>query len=704
MNLKNEILYFLGIDNDLNFNTINPDQNSTVKNVRTIGDKQPHDNIWFPEVNVDDHNPYFIKNSNKIVIHTDNILTNTIFFNMSTAINILLTSCSTFSRGLIIKSNDNVKHDFQNNYCSIISIDMIDSYISQHPIELLICLDSIDSYSYTKIINKFSPTCFASIDKIDTNDRFEYIYKCSSNLFIHSKELLSSFIQRSQLNQLDIYIISLRKSIKRRTRLLIDLDTAGLNYNIKFGIDGSLINISDTEYSTNIKKIEYANHTYFHDTSVRHEKLSYGEFGCAISHLEVYKNVLVSKRPALIFEDDAIIDDINTLLNQIRHLPHFNSWQLCLLQNDALWYSQRPIISINEYFGFNFKRGSNRTHCYILTPDGSNRLLQPSNNIFVNMPSDDYLSRSIESGLLTTISPFERVVSSKEDGKLSEIWNINKKDEIRKKHINIILNDISNGRLGNQMFIYAAGISMALKTGSFISIKSNPLITLNNVFKNTVWDDCKLGDNVKIIKETDDTFNSITNPECDILLDGYFQDTKFWLDKHIVKESFEIQDNIKNSAQNWCNKHIKHKIPISIHIRLSDNIKNDPTFIYTTWSVEDMNTAIQQMTNNIKNYSSDDYIWIINSSDLDECKILFKDIFQSSLLNYVFCDQSEAISFAIMKSCEYHIISASSYSWWTAYLSDYKYVIMPKVWYNQRINYVKNIDVKSLYISDWNTI
>ena len=48
------------------------------------------------------------------------------------------------------------------------------------------------------------------------------------------------------------------------------------------------------------------------------------------------------------------------------------------------------------------------------------------------------------------------------------------------------------GRLGNQMFVFATALTLALKTNSRIVIESkiiNAKITLKNVFKNIYWDE-----------------------------------------------------------------------------------------------------------------------------------------------------------------------------------------------------------------------
>jgi len=707
--MLNELLYILGLSYSLNFNS-NVKSTSHTTNIRTFGSKINDDDIWL-ENNITNT---FISNNknNHIYFNSISSIQKGLFYSEIDLFNLLESTCSIFSRGLNL-SNYSTKSYF---------IDSIpDSSISY---ELLICSDNSS-------IKQYNPTCVITncID-IDFKD-YPWIYHTSHDWNIISKIPLSLFIQRKQLNQLEINIISLHSRIQRRELLKKELDQCNIPYTIQPAISGKQIHIgifdqqsmNRLKSTSNIIQIAYYNRLYYHDTSIRPLKLSYGEIGCALSHLDIYDHCMKLNKPILVFEDDAKIDNPVLFLKQLHNLPSFKLWDLCYMQNDALWYTQQPLTDINSWFGLCEQKGSNRTHCYIITPSGAKKAIQDEisktthyfkdqNNPgrFINIPSDDYLSRKVESGILTTISPYERTVSPRSSQ--SDIWSIYKPNEDYRRVVwdkpiippsHLVINDMGDySRLGNQMFHYAMAWCTALKKNTKIVLPENRIqskqITLGNIFKHFWYDKQPLTSITEVIQEDNQiniipTLLTTESLKGTTILKGYYQSSEYFKGmEDIVRELFIFKDNISFESRKWIQSNCGNKTPISIHIRLPD-IEGENMFIYHTWSPEELLKCISYFKH------IDNPIFLIHSSNFKECRKIYKEVLDT--IPHLFVDKDEGLSLAIMASCKYHIISASSYSWWGSWLSSPKQVVAPKSWYNPKVDRVKDINTSGLYMPEW---
>ena len=736
--MNNEILYFLNLHHNLNFNTQQLEQdykNANVKHVRTDNNIKDYDDFI---ISTGSSESYSIKQVDSLNLTIRNPNDICLFNSTKLTLDLLLATCSSFSKGLVIYSKNSSITNSQLKHVSFIHINDVDINTNFN-FELIILLTEF-KFS-TKLLHASCIVSSNSLYEIEEETSWTYKIKdirFNSELYIYTNNLLSTFIQRSQLSDLDIYIISLHKSIDRRLKLKSVFDSKKIDFKIHYGINGANINVNDClndqfkthikdQYHKSIVQLNYYNRIFFNDVNARNKKMSYGGFGCSLSHIDVYYNIIKNNKPALIFEDDACINNIDLLISQINNLPSFKLWDLCFLQNEATWWSQRPIIKINDYFGLNMKRGSNRAHCYIVTPIGAQKILSihknkndkffknPNDNklLFVNIPADDFLSRAVESDILTTISPYERCVPHNIYG-TSDIWNCIKENESDEMVLwnkptsypfQIVLGDITNGRLGNQMFVFATALTLALKTNSRIVIESkiiNAKITLKNVFKNIYWDEQVIIKPTKSIVENENqdfipSLLNITKLNSSIELLGYFQNPKYWRENiSIIKEIFQIRDDIKYQSDKYMVN--DKKIPISVHLRMPDT-PYEKNFIYYTWTIEELNKAIIQMKESILDYSDDKYIWIINSSNINYCLNEYNSVLKT--IPYKFCNENEAVSFSVMTSCQYHIISASSFSYWASLLSDHKLIIYPKFWYNPNNNRVNKIDTSSLFCNNF---
>ena len=117
------------------------------------------------------------------------------------------------------------------------------------------------------------------------------IYINEQLFFIYSKSNLSESIQSLQsLSSLKYKIISLQRTYHRREKLVSQLKELELDYEIFYAIDGRLINIDDKGKDIIVR---YKDEIYKHNPTIRKNglKMSYGEFGCALSHIKLYKEM-----------------------------------------------------------------------------------------------------------------------------------------------------------------------------------------------------------------------------------------------------------------------------------------------------------------------------------------------------------------------------------------------------------------------------
>lgn len=205
-----------------------------------------------------------------------------------------------------------------------------------------------------------------------------------------------------------------------------------------------------------------------------------------------------------------------------------------------------------------------------------------------------------------------------------------------------------SARLGNQMFCIATVYGYADKYNEdpqFYPYKYFDLPILKTMPDN-------------IFFEPHEYFTDIPY-QSNLELRGYFQSYKYF--NH-------IEDKIREKVFHFPSAHNTIDF-VSIHIRRGDYLLYSDRFVNCT--IEYYKEAMQLMGGNNKNF-------LIFSDDIQWCVENFKGE------NIEFsCNNSELADMVLMSQCKNHIISASSYSWWAAYLSanNDKQVIAPSQWW-----------------------
>lgn len=181
-----------------------------------------------------------------------------------------------------------------------------------------------------------------------------------------------------------------------------------------------------------------------------------------------------------------------------------------------------------------------------------------------------------------------------------------------------------------------------------------------------------------------------------IYIYGNFQSEKYFQDiKEIILDEFQIKKSAI-AIESTILEDIKNKNSVAVHIRRGD-------YLSTEWGkkldvctqdyyINAMNYIIQNVKNPVFYVFSntrDDLMWIKNNMKLP------------GTVQYVDQDGSEIDDFYLMSRCKHHIISNSTYSWWSSYIAREpdKIVVAPLFWYK-----TEDQNPKDVYLDTWTLI
>lgn len=285
------------------------------------------------------------------------------------------------------------------------------------------------------------------------------------------------------------------------------------------------------------------------------------------------------------------------------------------------------------------------------------------------------------------------------------------------------------GGLGNQMFQYAAGRSLAYKyrTELKLDIRDFKNYTLRNydlssfdiiesfatpfdlsrilfpsdrlavkVFKSVTWNVFHIQP-IKYIKELEYSFQqSFLKLSDNIYLDGYWQSEKYFLDiENIIRKEFSVVNPLTSTSKDLAGQ-IKNCEAVSLHVRRGDYVSDPKTnSVHGICGVDYYSNAIDMIRERIENphffIFSDDPEWAC-------CNI--KSDAPTTYVRHNDCS-NDYEDMCLMRMCKHHIIANSSFSWWGAWLSENpeKIVIAPQKWFNS-----KNMDTRDLIPVKWHRL
>ncbi|UCG13687.1 MAG: alpha-1,2-fucosyltransferase [Deltaproteobacteria bacterium] len=182
----------------------------------------------------------------------------------------------------------------------------------------------------------------------------------------------------------------------------------------------------------------------------------------------------------------------------------------------------------------------------------------------------------------------------------------------------------------------------------------------------------------------------------DVYLDGYWQSEKYFKDiEKTIRQEFAVK--IPITGQNLeITSAINRTESVSLHIRRGDYVNNEKTnAVHGTCGLEYYLACIKQASQTVSNAHffafSDDPRWMMENLRIDH-----------PLTYVVHNNISEAHEdLRLMSLCRHNIVANSSFSWWAAWLNKNpdKIVFAPQEWFKK-----EGVNTKDLIPPDWKKI
>ena len=267
------------------------------------------------------------------------------------------------------------------------------------------------------------------------------------------------------------------------------------------------------------------------------------------------------------------------------------------------------------------------------------------------------------------------------------------------------------GRLGNQLFQYAALKGLSVKNGYDIGLMSDML--------SLTWHNQKcLLSNFNLNYPTTNTVGRVYNQpgnaqtfdenffdlEDGVDLLGFFQNLNYF---HFCEQQIKEDLKINSKIQKNCEEYLERfdGTIVSVHFRRGDNI------VYDKYSQKPLHIGLDLdvIDTHIKNavsYFNDHVNFLLftggsrlSGEDNTDDVAYLKDTYQSGKFFYSETNDP-MMDFCLMTKCHHNIISHdSTFSWWAAYLNqhDDRIVICPK--HHKSLD--QTIEYKDFYPDNW---
>lgn len=252
----------------------------------------------------------------------------------------------------------------------------------------------------------------------------------------------------------------------------------------------------------------------------------------------------------------------------------------------------------------------------------------------------------------------------------------------------------NNGRLGNQMFQYAALVGIAKQCGFDFRIpntcdlpKCFEMLHCGDRYGLIEGDEVILHDSHEFCEEL---FNQCPNH---VTLNGYFQTEKYFKNaEKLIRLDFRFKEEIVEEVNFNFKKYLDQN-PVSIVVR-----DYNDSFDYPGCKKNHRNIPIDYYFEAIEMMGKD-RIYIICSNNIEYCKQNFKGS------NFIFNDvdtksEKKFFDLCLSSSCKDFIISNSTFAWWAAWLGNGR-VIVPIPWYGEGLS---DINTNDLYLERWEKI
>jgi len=275
------------------------------------------------------------------------------------------------------------------------------------------------------------------------------------------------------------------------------------------------------------------------------------------------------------------------------------------------------------------------------------------------------------------------------------------------------------GGLGNQLFQYATGKSLALKNNTILKLDLRHFDGVDPEYRKYALAPFNIEENFASQKEIKaieasginkllekfkpyyrhsvvsyqgyDFDRNILALGDNVILDGYWQSEKYFKDiADTIKKEYILNKGLSDKAKGIEEK-IKRSNSISLHIRRGDYLNDKFSKIYTEITTNFYNKAIYLINKEVANpvffIFSDDAEWVNEHFNLAYDKFIVS--------GQGIPDYEELM---LMSVCKHNIIANSTFSWWGAWLNSnpQKTVIAPVNWLK-----VDNYKIDDLVPGEW---
>ena len=271
----------------------------------------------------------------------------------------------------------------------------------------------------------------------------------------------------------------------------------------------------------------------------------------------------------------------------------------------------------------------------------------------------------------------------------------------------------SLGRLGNQMFEYAALRGIAARHSYDWMIPTPDRKGIENY---SLHDCFKLSPDRnegimfdQYAQEPHFHFSNELFEKCpdNVSLHGFFQSWRYFANvKDEIRKDFTFHDGILNPCLEMMEE-LEGQEPIMLHVRRGDPNLTDPRgfkWAYTQCGSMHPVQPVEYYEKALKHFRKDQPVIVFSDSvDWVKEQDFFKpDRFMISEPEDKYADGSFTpyADLCLMSLCSHAIIANSSMSWWGAWLQTNpdKIVIAPKMWFGPDY---KDKDTKDLYCPEW---
>ena len=265
-----------------------------------------------------------------------------------------------------------------------------------------------------------------------------------------------------------------------------------------------------------------------------------------------------------------------------------------------------------------------------------------------------------------------------------------------------------NGRLGNQMFQYAALRGIADKRGYEWKIPPEDYQHTANygLFETFEMSNVKEENigfvNGQSVQENDHCFISEFFTECpdNISLDGFFQTEKYF---NHISDQIRQDYTFKKGYLEPCKQYIDSldKPPIFLHVRQADNIGREQ--FHPILPISYFEECLQEFPEDTPCFVfTDDLTWCKSQDYFKQDRFLFNENVQR--YGYVSMDGLgkmqntllPQVDLCLMSLCSGAIIANSSFSWWGAWLQNNRGKVIapnPKKWFGTSMTHLDTSDI-----------